>query len=153
MNIKKRARRGNCQAGSSRSVETPTLDALADGSFGTGASGGHAKRAIQEMAATLQSLLGQQIVAYIVWNRGSESGWPLGAGRSDPAARDGAAACVLPIRSARLLALADSPDTARAWFIGMNPHFADRAPFAILGEQPAQAQRVLAAAKSFVVGS
>jgi len=54
---------------------------------------------------------------------------------------------------ARLLTLADSAETARAWFIGMNPQLADRAPFAVLGEEPEAAPRVLAAAKAFVAGS
>jgi hypothetical protein len=98
----------------------------------------------------LQELFGQRIVAFMTgvedpkavgrWARGERSP------RGDSEQRLRAAYHI-----SQLLTLADSAETARAWFIGMNPHFADRAPFAILGEDPTQAPRVLAAAKAFVV--
>jgi hypothetical protein len=52
-----------------------------------------------------------------------------------------------------LIALVESEQTARAWFIGMNPHLGDRAPFAVLGEEPERGSDVLAAAKAFVLGN
>jgi hypothetical protein len=102
------------------------------------------------LAAELQGLLGQRIVAQM-------------AGVSDPkAVGRWARGERLPRRDAEqrlrdafqivmLLTLADSRETARAWFIGMNPHFRNRAPFAILSEAPSEAPAVLEAAKAFVV--
>jgi hypothetical protein len=110
------------------------------------------RAATRDMAAGLQKLFGQRIVAFMTgvddpkavgrWARGERTP------RDDAEQRLRAA-----YQITQLLTLADSAETARAWFIGMNPHFADRAPFAILGEDPAQAPRVLAAAKAFIVNS
>ena len=44
-----------------------------------------------------------------------------------------------------------TPSASHAWFVGMNPQLGDRAPFAVLGDDPDSASRVLAAAKAFVV--
>jgi hypothetical protein len=105
-----------------------------------------------EIAATMQRLLGQRLVAFMAgvddpkavgrWARGER------APRQETERRLRAA-----YQIAALLTLADSEETARAWFIGMNPHFDDRAPFAVLGERPEVAPRVLSAAKNFLVNS
>ena len=107
---------------------------------------------VPEMAGWLQELLGQRIVAFMTgvddpkavgrWARGERSP------RGDAEQRLRAAYHV-----AQLIADAESAETARAWFIGMNPYLGDRAPFAILGEEPAQAPTVLAAAKAFAAGN
>ena len=113
----------------------------------------HTVRAgVGEIAATMQRLLGQRLVAFMTgvddpkavgrWARGER------APRQEAERRLRAAHQIVA-----LLTLADSEETARAWFIGMNPHFGDRAPFAILGERPEDAPRVLAAARAFVVNS
>jgi hypothetical protein len=106
----------------------------------------------RDMAAILQELFGQRIVAFMAgvedpkavgrWARGERTP------RGDNEQRLRAA-----YQITQLLTLADSAETARAWFIGMNPQFADRAPFAILGEDPTQAPQVLAAAKAFIINS
>ncbi len=44
----------------------------------------------------------------------------------------------------------DSPQTVRAWFLGMNPQLNDQAPIEVLVE--GNPNDVLAAAKAFVVG-
>ncbi|HQZ98792.1 MAG TPA: hypothetical protein PLJ62_01215, partial [Thermoflexales bacterium] len=44
-----------------------------------------------------------------------------------------------------------TPSASHASFVGMNPQLGDRAPFAVLGDDPDSASRVLAAAKAFVV--
>ena len=106
----------------------------------------------RDLAAALQGLFGQRIVAFMA---GVED--PKAVGRWARGERTPRDETEQRLRAAyqitQLLTLADSAETARAWFIGMNPHFADRAPFAILGEDPTQAPRVLAAAKAFVVNS
>jgi hypothetical protein len=106
----------------------------------------------RDMAAVLQELFGQRIVAFM-----AGVGDPKAVGRWARGERTPRGDSERRLRAAyqitQLLILADSAETARAWFIGMNPRFTDRAPFAILGEDPAQAPQVLAAAKAFIVNS
>jgi hypothetical protein len=104
----------------------------------------------QNMASELQGLFGQRIVAFMTgladpkaigrWARGER----VPRGDAEQRLRDA-------FQIATFLTLADSPETARAWFIGMNPHFGNRAPFAILGQDPSKSQEVFEAAKAFVV--
>jgi len=47
-----------------------------------------------------------------------------------------------------ILTASDSEDTARAWFIGCNPHLGDAQPFMALRE--GRLREVLAAARAFV---
>ncbi len=139
------------QVGTSYAVETPTLDTWLT-EVSRRAHQETVRAATQDIAAALQALFGQRIVAFMTgvedpkaigrWARGER------IPRNDAEQRLRAA-----YQITQLLTLADSAETARAWFIGMNPHFADRAPFAILGDDPAQAPQVLAAAKAFIVSS
>ncbi len=105
-----------------------------------------------EVAATLQELFGQRLVAFMT---GVDDPKAVGRwARRERTPRDQTEQRLRDaFQIARLLTMADSADTARAWFIGMNPHFANRAPFAVLGEEPESAPRVLAAAKAFIAGS
>jgi hypothetical protein len=139
------------QVGKSHTIETPTLDAWLT-EISERAHQETVRATTQDIAAALQALFGQRIVAFMTgvedpkavgrWARGERTP------RGDSEQRLRAAYQVI-----QMLTIADSRETARAWFIGMNPHFADRAPFAILGEDPAQAPQVLAAAKAFIVNS
>jgi hypothetical protein len=108
--------------------------------------------ATDEIAATLQRLLGQRLVAFMA---GVEDPKAVGRWARRERAPRGEAESRLraAYQIATLLTIADSEETARAWFIGMNPHFGDRAPFAILGERPEDAPQVLAAAKAFLVNT
>jgi hypothetical protein len=109
-------------------------------------------KTVPVMATQLQASLGQRTVAYMLG-----MGDPKALGRWARGERAPHLGSEQRLRGAyqifRLLALADAEETARAWFIGMNPHLGDRAPFAILGEEPEHAAKVLAAAKAFVVGN
>ena len=139
------------QVGTSPAVDAPTLDAwLMDVS--ERAHQETVRAATKDIAWTLQRLFGQRVVAFMT---GIED--PKAVGRWARGERSPRDEAEQRLRAAyhitQLLTLADSAETARAWFIGMNPHFADRAPFAILGEDPAQAAQVLAAAKAFIVKS
>lgn len=102
------------------------------------------------VAGALQDLLGQRLVATIsgIGDEKTVGRWARGEreprGESERRLRDA-------FQIVTLLSLADSPAMARAWFVGMNPHLRDRAPFAVLGEDSASAPQVLAAAKAFVV--
>lgn len=51
---------------------------------------------------------------------------------------------------ATLIAIVDSPQTARAWFMGMNPDLEDRAAAIILADEPERALEVMLAARSFL---
>ena len=104
----------------------------------------------QEMATVLQRLFGQRIVAFMTGVADPKAVGRWARGEREP--RDEAEQILKDVfQITRFMALAESEETARAWFIGMNPHFADRAPFATLGENPSKAQEVLEAAKAFVV--
>jgi hypothetical protein len=105
---------------------------------------------LPQMAAELQGLFGQRIIAFMTGVAD-----PKAVGRWARAERTPRGDAEQRLRDAyqiaTFLTLADSAETARAWFIGMNPHFGDRAPFAILGENPSKSHEVLEAAKAFVV--
>jgi hypothetical protein len=102
------------------------------------------------IAGALQELFGQRLVAALsgISDEKTVGRWARGEreprGESERRLRDA-------FQIVTLLSLADSPAMARAWFVGMNPHLRDRAPFAVLSEDPASAPQVLAAAKAFVV--
>jgi hypothetical protein len=102
------------------------------------------------MARELQSLFGQRIVAQITGIAD-----PKAIGRWARAERTPRSDAEQRLRTTyqviTLLSLADSKESARAWFIGMNPLFSDRAPFAVLAENPAKSREVLEAAKAFIV--
>ena len=110
------------------------------------------RAATSEVAATVQGLFGQRMVAFMT---GVDDPKAVGRwARHERSPREKTEQRLRDVyQIARLLTLAESAETARAWFIGMNPSFADRAPFAVLGEEPDAAPRVLAAAKAFVAGS
>jgi hypothetical protein len=134
-----------------RTAATPTLDAwLAD--LSEQAHQTTARTATHDIAAELQRLFGQRLVAYMA---GVDDPKAVGrwARRERRPRNDAEQRLRAAYQIAQLLTLAASAETARAWFIGMNPHFADRAPFAILGEHPNEAHNVFAAAKAFVVGN
>lgn len=139
------------QSRSLPSAEATTLDAwLMD--LSERAHQEAVRAATQEIAAMMQRLFGQRIVAVMT---GVEDPKAVGRwARGERTPRDDAEQRLrAAFQIAQILTLSDSAETARAWFIGMNPHFADRAPFAILGEEPDKAPQVLAAAKAFIVSS
>lgn len=58
------------------------------------------------------------------------------------------------LRAALMLAEADGPDVARAWFQGLNPQLEERSPARLLREQDVEqaGPEVLGAARAFVGG-
>jgi len=102
-----------------------------------------------EMAAFFQKLFGQQLTAVMTgtsdpkaigkWARGERS--PRGA--TERRLRDG-------YHVAMLLTLAEDEETARAWFLGMNPILQDRPPLMVVGEIPNGAERVMGAARAYL---
>ncbi len=104
----------------------------------------------REMVKKLQALFGADIIADLVGEKDQKViGRWVRAERSLHGQRERQLRAVYQIL--RLLIIAFSEETARAWFFALNPLLANRAPLAILGEEPTQAAQVLAAAKDFVV--
>lgn len=101
---------------------------------------------VPALVGSLQDILGQRLVAVIAgvsdakaigkWARGQRSPHPDAEQRLRNA-----------YQIAQLLLERESPDTVRAWFIGMNPDLDDHAPALVLGEDPIH---VLQAARSFL---
>lgn len=102
-----------------------------------------------EMASYLQQLFGQRLTAAITgvddartvgrWIRGQE---PQHAYRGR--LRDA-------YQVAKLIELAESRETARAWFLGMNPSLNDAPPAQVIAEDLQEGgRRVMKAARSFL---
>jgi hypothetical protein len=60
----------------------------------------------------------------------------------------------LALQVALMIADADGPEVARAWFQGLNPQLDDRAPARLLrdGDLDEVGREVVAAARAFLVG-
>jgi hypothetical protein len=105
-----------------------------------------ARLGVPAIVGSLQDILGQRLVAVIAdvsdakavgkWARGQRSPHPETEERLRNA-----------YQIAQLLLERESPDTVRAWFIGMNPDLDDHAPALVLRENPLH---VLQAARSFL---
>jgi len=111
------------------------------------------RRAVQatpaEMAAYLQRLLGQQLKAYMTgianpkaigkWARGERSPRPPAVAKLREA-----------FQVAVLIAEFDDEETARAWFMGMNPALDHRAPAWVIANQPDGGDRAMDAALAYL---
>src|SRR5947209_8188049 len=99
-----------------------------------------------EVAARLQEVLGQRLTAVVAgvndakavgqWARGLRAPHPDAERRLRDA-----------YQVVGLLLEYDAPETIRAWFGGMNPHLADRAPALAVATEP---EHVLQAARAFI---
>jgi len=109
---------------------------------------GSIQASIADVAATLQELFGQRLVAVMVGadHPKTVGRWVRGEHRPQPeyeqALRDG-------YQVAMLLLQAEDRDTVRAWFVGMNPYLDDRAPTLVLRERPTDVMR---AARAYLAG-
>jgi hypothetical protein len=101
----------------------------------------------QDVAAYVQEVLGQKLVAYIVDADPKTVGrWTTGTKpRSEAEARLRAVHMIL-----RLLLTEESPHTVRAWFVGLNPQLDDESPAGAIRE--GRDRDALVAAKSFLAG-
>lgn len=105
-----------------------------------------ARLGVPTVVGSLQDILSQRLVAVVAgisdvkavgkWARGQRSPHPDAEQRLRNA-----------YQIVQLLLERESPETVRAWFIGMNPDLDDRAPALVLGEDPVH---VLEAARSFL---
>lgn|SRR5688572_11488641 len=107
----------------------------------------HAKP--DEMAAFFQRLLGQKLTALMTgisdpkaigkWARGER----LPRGESERKLRDA-------YHVAILLSLAEDEQTARGWFMGMNPFLNDRSPIIVIASSADGGERAMEAARAFI---
>lgn len=105
-----------------------------------------ARLGVPTIVSSLQDILGQRLVAVIAgvsdakavgkWARGQRSPHPEAEERLRNA-----------YQVAQLLLERESPETVRAWFVGMNPDLDDHAPALVLREDPVH---VLQAARAFL---
>ncbi|MBX3069048.1 MAG: hypothetical protein KF883_00970 [Thermomicrobiales bacterium] len=111
------------------------------------------RRAIQtspaEMAAFFQNLLGQQLTAYMtgVANPKAVGKWARGERSPRPAAE---ARLRQAFQVAVLISELDDEETARAWFMGMNPALDHRAPAWVIANQPDGGDRAMDAALAYL---
>jgi len=101
---------------------------------------------VPTIVSSLQDVLGQRLVAVIagVSDAKAVSKWARG-GRSPHAETDQRLRNAYQI--VQLLLERESPETVRAWFVGMNPDLDDQAPVLMLGKDPIG---VLQAARTFL---
>jgi hypothetical protein len=102
--------------------------------------------ALPALVRSLQDVLGLPLVALIAgvndvkavgkWARGERAPHP----EAERRLRDA-------YHITQLLLQSESPETLRAWFIGMNPDLDDQAPALLLADNP---QAVLGAARNFL---
>lgn len=102
-----------------------------------------------EMAAFLQDLVGQKLTAVMAGIDDPKAVGKWARGERQPR---GEAARRLrdAFQVATLLTLGESAQTARSWFMGMNPHLDDRAPATVFTEDPDGGARVMRAARAFL---
>jgi hypothetical protein len=104
---------------------------------------------LPEVAARLQDLFGQKVVAVVAGVEDPRAVGKWARGQREPRG-DAEPRLRAAYQIALLLTLGDSADAARAWFLGMNPLLADRAPYVILGEGLNGSERVMQAARAFL---
>ena len=99
-----------------------------------------------EVVSSLQGLLGQRLTAVIagVNNAKAVGQWARGERTPHPGAEQRLRAA---LQVAQLLLAAESPETVRSWFVGMNPDLDDQAPALAIADDPT---RVLQAARTFL---
>lgn len=105
-----------------------------------------ARLSIAVVADYLQEVLGQRLTAVVAgvsdakavgkWARGTRAPHPDSERRLRHA-----------YQVVQLLMQAESSETVRTWFVGMNPDLGDEAPVVVIGREPA---RVLQAARAFL---
>jgi hypothetical protein len=111
------------------------------------------RRAVQsspaEMAAFMQKLLGQQLTAYMtgITNPKAVGKWARGERSPRPPAE---AKLREAFQVAVLISEFDDEETARAWFMGMNPALDHRAPAWVIANHSDGGDRAMDAALAYL---
>jgi hypothetical protein len=111
------------------------------------------RAAFDQVAASLRQLLGAKLTAYLgsVGETRAVNQWAAGEREPSEAVQ---VRLRLALQVALMIAEADGPGVARAWFQGMNPQLDDRSPARLLreGNLDEVGPEVLRAARAFLVG-
>lgn len=107
-----------------------------------------ARASVSEMATYLQDLFGQKLTALMVGSKDPKAVGKWARGERDPHP-DVEQRLRGVFQVAVFLLQAESRQTVRAWFMGMNPQLDDRAPALVIGEHPTE---VMQAARAFLAG-
>jgi hypothetical protein len=102
-----------------------------------------------EMAVFLQELVGQKVTAMMAGIDDPKAVGKWARGEREPRG-DAARRLRESFHIATLLSLGESPQTARAWLMGMNPHLEDRAPAAVIASFDDGGVRAMRAARTFL---
>jgi Protein of unknown function (DUF2384) len=102
---------------------------------------------IPEMAATLQALVGQRLVAFVTGSRSNKTVARWASGDNHPQLQVEAKLRDL-YRTVLILQATEPPDTIRAWMTSANPYLGDEVPAEVLRE--GNAVRVFHAAQAFI---
>src|SRR5438552_1114597 len=115
---------------------------------------GSLKMSVPSVAQGLEDMLGARLVAYIagVSEARAVRKWIQGEREPRPEAIE---RLKIALRVALLVAEADGPDVAQAWFQGLNPQLDDHSPARLLreGNPENTGPEVLGAARAFVAGA
>jgi len=108
-----------------------------------------ARASSAEMASYLQGLFGQKLAAVIT---GIDDPKTVGRWVRGQAPQEAHAARLRDaFHVAMLLEITESRETARAWFLGMNPDLDDWTPARVIADDPAKGgKRVMQAARNFL---
>jgi hypothetical protein len=106
------------------------------------------RASVPEMATYLQDLFGQKLTALMVGSKDPKAVGKWARGEREPHP-DAAEQLRTVFQVAEFLLQAESRQTVRAWFMGMNPQLGDRAPALVITENPAE---VMQAARAFLAG-
>jgi len=112
------------------------------------------RRAIGSDVATvtkmLQSHLGQALLAVIVNSQPRTIARWISGQSTPSAATEKLLRDVAQVFD--VITTVDTPQVARAWFMGMNPQLDDNSPAEVLAEDPGATRAVMAAARAYVTG-
>ncbi|HEU0114092.1 MAG TPA: hypothetical protein VFQ80_05425, partial [Thermomicrobiales bacterium] len=101
-----------------------------------------------EMAGWMQALFGQNLTALVC---GLDNPKTVGKWAQGQAPHPATLARLRnAFQIAALLEMAESRQTAQAWFVGLNPLLGDRAPARVLADEPESAPDVMRAARAFL---
>jgi hypothetical protein len=117
----------------------------------TAPQAGHRKAVepgIPEITGYLQEILGQKLIAHIANESDPSTVAMWAAGQIPRAEHDQRLRCAY--ETVQLLITGESPDTVRAWFLGLNPQLDDQSPAQSIRE--GDFREVLVAAKAFLAG-
>jgi hypothetical protein len=106
-----------------------------------------------EVVSALREVVGRGLVAYLGGVKETRAVNQWAAGDREPGAKV-KARLRLALQIALMVADADGPRVAQAWFQGLNPQLDDRSPARVLrvGDLERDGQAVLGAARAFLVG-